>query len=80
MYVYILVICITPQEGLTALMMAVKEGHITVINTLVESRADINIQENVSATERSCGVLFYCTSLRPSTMDIFHLPFVYNTL
>lgn len=56
MYVYILVICITPQEGLTALMMAVKEGHITIVNTLVKSCANINIQENVSATERSCGV------------------------
>lgn len=56
MSVYILVICIAPQERLTALMMAVKEGHITIVNTLVESRADINIQENVSATEKSCGV------------------------
>lgn len=37
----------TLQEGLTALMMAVKEGNTSLVEVLVD-RADVNIQENVS--------------------------------
>ena len=53
---YVVCACITPQEGLTALMMAVKKGLIAIVNTLVEGHADINIQENVSPAVESCGL------------------------
>ena len=49
-------IYVSPQEGLTALMVAAKEGQTAIVNTLVEGHADINIQENVSRTRVSCLV------------------------
>ena len=55
-HVLVLVICVTPQEGLTALMMAVKGGQTATVNTLVESHADVNVRENVSSACESCGL------------------------
>ena len=37
-----------PQEGLTALILAIKQGHADVVRELVHhGKADINIQEKV---------------------------------
>ena len=37
------------QFGLTALMLAVKEGYSDIVSVLLEAEANTNIQENVSA-------------------------------
>lgn len=55
---------------MTALMMAVKNGLITIVNTLVEGHADINIQENVSPAVESCG-------LYTARLIGRHQPFIY---
>lgn len=40
------------QRGLTALMKAVMKGHTSIVNILLESQADVNIQENVSVAQK----------------------------
>lgn len=47
---------VTLQEGLTALMMAVKGGQTATVNTLLKGNADVNIQENVSSACELCGL------------------------
>ena len=37
-----------PQNGLTALILAVKEGHTETVRTLLAARADVNLQEEVN--------------------------------
>ena len=42
-------LCMYPQDGITPLMYAVKQGHYMSVRILFENRhADPNIQENVS--------------------------------
>ena len=36
------------QGGLTALIIAVMEGHTETVKTLVAAKADVNLQEEVS--------------------------------
>ena len=57
---YVLVIMYTPQEGMTALMIATKEGQTAIVNSLVEGHADVNVQENVSPAGESCGLCTAC--------------------
>ncbi len=38
----------SPQDGYTALMMAIGQGHVAVVQALLEAGADIDIQGNVS--------------------------------
>lgn len=37
-----------PQDGLTALILAVTKGHTETVKTLLAARADVNLQEKVS--------------------------------
>ena len=37
-----------PQDGLTALILAVKEGHTETVRTLLAGGADVNLQEEVN--------------------------------
>ena len=45
---------------MTALIIAVREGHTATVNTLVEGHADVNVQENVSPAGESCGLCTAC--------------------
>ena len=45
---YFLLTFLYAQEGFTALIWAAYEGHIAVMQALLEAGADINIQETVS--------------------------------
>ena len=38
----------SPQDGYTALMMAIGQGRVVVVHALLGAGADINIQGNVS--------------------------------
>jgi len=49
---YLHLFCVTlyfsiPQDGLTALIYAVREGHTETVNLLMEAGADVNLQEEV---------------------------------
>lgn len=57
--------CVVFQEGLTALMMAVKEGHTATVNALLEGCALVNIQENVSPRESPVNHGTKCIILGP---------------
>ena len=37
-----------PQNGLTALILAVMKGHTETVKTLLTARADVNLQDEVS--------------------------------
>ena len=37
-----------PQDGLTALILAVMKGHTETVKTLLAARADVNFQEKVN--------------------------------
>ena len=58
-YYYVVVFV---QEGLTALMLATQNGHVQVVQALLDAKADPNITESVSiflaTTQPMSGVLF----------------------
>ena len=37
-----------PQDGLTALILAVKEGHTETVKAILAAGADVNLQEEVN--------------------------------
>ena len=37
-----------PQDGLTALILAIKEGHTETVRALLAAGADVNLQEEVN--------------------------------
>ena len=41
------IVTITAQDGKTALHLAAEHGHITVVQVLIGTHADINLQEEV---------------------------------
>lgn len=45
---------------MTALMMAVREGQIAIVDTLVDGGANVNVPENVSPAGESCGLCTAC--------------------
>ena len=54
----------TVQTGSTALHMAAQEGHYEIVRMLLEAKADVNVQNNVSESCSSDGVCTY-TQLSP---------------
>ena len=46
----------TVQTGSTALYVAAQEGHFEIVRMLLEAKADVNIQNNVSESCSSDGV------------------------
>ena len=54
------------QGGLTALIIAVMEGHTETVKTLVAAKADVNLQDEVS----KCNV---------QIMYVYHLVSDYHT-
>ena len=51
-----------PQDGLTALILAVKEGHTETVRTLLAAGADVNLQEEVNKCNyASCTNRFQTT-------------------
>ena len=44
----------TVQTGSTALLVAAQEGHCEIVRMLLEAKADVNVQKNVSA---SCSIV-----------------------
>ena len=54
----------TVQDGSTALFVAAQEGHCAIVRMLLEAKADVNIQNNVSESCSSDGVCTY-TQLSP---------------
>ena len=49
-------LCVSVQNGATALIMAAQEGHLKVVEKLIASGAEINHQNKVSCLCISCGV------------------------
>ena len=49
----------TVQTGSTALHVAAHEGHCEIVRMLLEAKADVNIQNNVSESCSSDGVCTY---------------------
>ena len=47
---------VTVQDGFTALLVAAHEGHCEIVRMLLEAKADVNIQNNVSESCSSDGV------------------------
>ena len=54
----------TVQDGSTALHVATREGHCEIVRMLLEAKADVNVQNNVSESCSSDGVCTY-TQLSP---------------
>ncbi len=42
------------QDGYTALIVAAQNGHLKIVEILIESNADVNIQTNVSHIDCIC--------------------------
>ena len=49
----------TVQGGFTALHVAAQEGHCVIVRMLLEAKADVNDQDNVSKSCSSDGVCTY---------------------
>ena len=54
--VQLLVFLDTVQTGSAALHVAAQEGHCEIVRMLLEAKADVNIQNNVSESCSSDGV------------------------
>ena len=54
----------TVQDGSTALFVASQEGHCEIVRMLLEAKADVNVQTNVSESWSSDSVCTY-TQLSP---------------
>ena len=54
----------TVQGGFTALLAATQEGHCGIVRMLLEAKADVNVQSNVSESYSSDYVCTY-TQLSP---------------
>ena len=52
------------QDGSTALHVATQEGHCGIVRMLLEAKADVNVQNNVSESCFNDGVCTY-TQLSP---------------
>ena len=48
MFVHLLTLSCIVQNGYTALIVAADKGHLRVVELLIASKAEVNIQANVS--------------------------------
>ena len=56
------------QGGLTALIIAVMEGHTEIVKTLLAAKADVNLQEEVSKCNYADNVCVPFSFRLPDTL------------